>query len=459
MTSRASCHKTGAPSVRSPRVGQAIRRRHYDGDEDDDMTRFRNTEQTDDVSFPVKHYPTPITGAPIELIQPETLKFKAMEPILLLGRERFANLDLRIRVKGGGHVSQMYAVRQAIAKALVAYYQKFVDEQSKKELKDALLTYDRTLLVADPRRMEPKKLVAEVRARGSRSRTAKRYGGGGCLLPEGVCVTRFDINTVADLIFSSTLFLASPQIDKSIHLVSEIPLYDVTSSLPASSSSRTFIPAWRPVAPPARARTAPIPERNRPCRTATSATTVGHLPVGFALRRDELRHPVFRAVVFGVRPAVLGPPPSEPGELGVHHANRSALPLHRPDPALHFRADLEPFRCRIPWRVHLTHEIGVLTHEIGVVPVRRYHRTVQELDPVRAAGQLAVNVCFHNHASLPSVVVRRVHRFGSNRDEHVVAQLEPVRQTRLHWLAPHDGAHVVRPGESVLSPYHIIAEL
>ena len=76
---------------------------------------------------------------------------------MLLGRERFSNLDLRIRVKGGGHVSQMYAVRQAIAKAIVAYYQKYVDEQSKKELKDALLTYDRTLLVADPRRMEPKK--------------------------------------------------------------------------------------------------------------------------------------------------------------------------------------------------------------------------------------------------------------------------------------------------------------
>ena len=75
-----------------------------------------------------------------------------MEPILLLGRERFANLDLRIRVKGGGHVSQMYAVRQAIAKALVAYYQKFVDEQSKKELKDALLTYDRTERICESRR-------------------------------------------------------------------------------------------------------------------------------------------------------------------------------------------------------------------------------------------------------------------------------------------------------------------
>ena len=115
--------------------------------------------------------PRTLAGAPIELVQPETLKFKAMEPIMLLGRERFSNLDLRIRVKGGGHVSQMYAVRQAIAKAIVAYYQKYVDEQSKKELKDALLTYDRTLLVADPRRMEPKKFGG----RGARARFQKSY--------------------------------------------------------------------------------------------------------------------------------------------------------------------------------------------------------------------------------------------------------------------------------------------
>lgn len=31
---------------------------------------------------------------------------------------------MRVRVKGGGHVSQIYAIRQAISKALVAYYQK-----------------------------------------------------------------------------------------------------------------------------------------------------------------------------------------------------------------------------------------------------------------------------------------------------------------------------------------------
>ena len=32
-----------------------------------------------------------------------------------------------------------------------------MDEAAKKEVKDILLSYDRTLLVADPRRCEPKK--------------------------------------------------------------------------------------------------------------------------------------------------------------------------------------------------------------------------------------------------------------------------------------------------------------
>ena len=65
-----------------------------------------------------------INGCPIELVEPEVLRYKVFEPILLLGRERFANMDIRIRVKGGGYTSQIYAIRQAIAKSVVAYYQK-----------------------------------------------------------------------------------------------------------------------------------------------------------------------------------------------------------------------------------------------------------------------------------------------------------------------------------------------
>ncbi|VDN32500.1 unnamed protein product [Gongylonema pulchrum] len=66
---------------------------------------------------------------------------------------------------------QIYAIRQALAKAIVAYYQKFVDEQTKKELKDQLVSYDRNLLVADPRRREPKKFGGP----GARARYQKSY--------------------------------------------------------------------------------------------------------------------------------------------------------------------------------------------------------------------------------------------------------------------------------------------
>ncbi|KAL4853107.1 40S ribosomal protein S16 [Chlorella vulgaris] len=112
-----------------------------------------------------------LNGSPLDLIQPETMRWKVFEPVLLLGKQRFSNVDIRIRVKGGGQVSQIYAIRQAIAKGIVAFYQKYVDEQSKNEIKDILLTYDRTLLVADPRRCEPKKFGGP----GARARFQKSY--------------------------------------------------------------------------------------------------------------------------------------------------------------------------------------------------------------------------------------------------------------------------------------------
>lgn len=39
-------------------------------------------------------------------------------------QEKFAGVDIRVRVNGGGHVAQIYAIRQSISKALVSFYQK-----------------------------------------------------------------------------------------------------------------------------------------------------------------------------------------------------------------------------------------------------------------------------------------------------------------------------------------------
>lgn len=46
-----------------------------------------------------------------------------------------------------------------------------VDEAVKKELKEVLLSYDRSLLVADPRRCEPKKFGGK----GARAKKQKSY--------------------------------------------------------------------------------------------------------------------------------------------------------------------------------------------------------------------------------------------------------------------------------------------
>merc|ERR1712097_144740 len=49
-----------------------------------------------------------VNGVPIELVQPESLRFKVWEPVLLLGANRYREVDIRIRVKGGGYTSQLY---------------------------------------------------------------------------------------------------------------------------------------------------------------------------------------------------------------------------------------------------------------------------------------------------------------------------------------------------------------
>jgi small subunit ribosomal protein S16e len=65
-----------------------------------------------------------VNGQPLKLVRPEILQFKLWEPVLLLGKEAFSAIDIRIRVKGGGYTAQVYAIRQCIAKALVAWTQK-----------------------------------------------------------------------------------------------------------------------------------------------------------------------------------------------------------------------------------------------------------------------------------------------------------------------------------------------
>ena len=65
-----------------------------------------------------------INGTPIGLLQPEGLRYKVFEPFLVLGVSQIGGLSIRVRVKGGGFSSQIYAIRQALSRAVLAFTQR-----------------------------------------------------------------------------------------------------------------------------------------------------------------------------------------------------------------------------------------------------------------------------------------------------------------------------------------------
>jgi len=97
------------------------------------------------------------------LAYPEYLRQIMAEPLQLAGKYS-KKVDIVVRVEGGGPVSQAEAARTAIAKALAEFTK---DE----ELRRMFMEYDRTLLVSDTRRKEPKKQLG----RGARKRKQKSY--------------------------------------------------------------------------------------------------------------------------------------------------------------------------------------------------------------------------------------------------------------------------------------------
>jgi small subunit ribosomal protein S16e len=112
-----------------------------------------------------------INRIPLNNVEPKPLRIRIFEPILLVGAKHFSGLKIKIRIVGGGPTSQLYAARLALAKGLVAWKQKYVDEDEKTEIRKTYLSYDRTLLVADQRRREPKKYGGP----GARARCQKSY--------------------------------------------------------------------------------------------------------------------------------------------------------------------------------------------------------------------------------------------------------------------------------------------
>ena len=111
-----------------------------------------------------------VNSEPIEILQPALSRRKAMEPLIIAdAMKRLAKVDINILTHGGGLMGQTDAIRTAIARGLVHYNggAEGLDE----ELRDEYLRFDRSLLVNDPRRKEPKHQLG----RGARRKKQKSY--------------------------------------------------------------------------------------------------------------------------------------------------------------------------------------------------------------------------------------------------------------------------------------------
>jgi len=105
-----------------------------------------------------------INKIPLEIYEPEVARQKIMEPLILAGDEVWRQLDIDIKVWGGGYTGQAEAARMAIANALLKW-------TKSTQLRKAFVEYDRTMVVGDPRRKEPKKFGGP----GARAKDQKSY--------------------------------------------------------------------------------------------------------------------------------------------------------------------------------------------------------------------------------------------------------------------------------------------
>ncbi|MCD6492676.1 MAG: 30S ribosomal protein S9 [Archaeoglobaceae archaeon] len=104
-----------------------------------------------------------INKIPVEIFQPEMARMMIMEP-LIMAKDLANKVDINVEVNGGGVMGQAEAARTAIARALVEW-------SGDEELKRVYIEYDRSLLVNDVRRKEPKKQGG----RGARKRRQTSY--------------------------------------------------------------------------------------------------------------------------------------------------------------------------------------------------------------------------------------------------------------------------------------------
>ncbi|OGD44958.1 30S ribosomal protein S9 [Candidatus Bathyarchaeota archaeon RBG_13_46_16b] len=105
-----------------------------------------------------------INRTPLEIFEPEISREKIKEPLLHAGEDVSKQLDVDVTVSGGGYMGQAEAARMAIANALLKW-------TKSSHLRTVFAEYDRTMIVGDSRKKEPKKFGGP----GARAKEQKSY--------------------------------------------------------------------------------------------------------------------------------------------------------------------------------------------------------------------------------------------------------------------------------------------
>jgi len=105
-----------------------------------------------------------INKIPLEIFEPEIAREKIKEPLIQAGDVIWKQLDMDIKSSGGGYMGQAEAARMAVANALLKW-------TKSAHLRTVFAEYDRTMIVGDSRRKEPKKFGGP----GARAREQKSY--------------------------------------------------------------------------------------------------------------------------------------------------------------------------------------------------------------------------------------------------------------------------------------------
>jgi len=105
-----------------------------------------------------------VNNIPVEIFEPQIARDRILEPLRLAGDNVWKQFDIDIKMSGGGFMGQADAARTAVARALLRW-------TKSSHLQTLFSEYDRTLIVGDHRRREPKKFGGP----GARARDQKSY--------------------------------------------------------------------------------------------------------------------------------------------------------------------------------------------------------------------------------------------------------------------------------------------